>query len=102
MDIQTTIDHHDFILTEAAVIESLRRSGDVDFLLGATLPAVSEATGIAIAMAETNIPYIISFVINREGKILDGNSLRARVKITSHFYVPMHPAWRCCQSAKIS
>ncbi len=26
-------------------------------------------------MAETDIPYIISFVINRDGRILDGNSL---------------------------
>jgi S-methylmethionine-dependent homocysteine/selenocysteine methylase len=56
-------------------INKLAEAG-VDFLLGATLPAVSEATGIAMAMAETNIPYIISFVINREGKILDGNSLK--------------------------
>ncbi len=47
----------------------------VDFLLGATLPAVQEAIGIAGAMAETNIPYIISFVINRGGYILDGNKL---------------------------
>jgi S-methylmethionine-dependent homocysteine/selenocysteine methylase len=47
----------------------------VDFLLAATLPAVSEASGIALAMATTGIPYIISFVINKEGLILDGNSL---------------------------
>lgn len=55
-------------------INKLAEAG-ADFLLGATLPTVSEASGIAIAMAETNIPYIISFVINREGKILDGNCL---------------------------
>ncbi len=47
----------------------------VDFLMAATLPAVPEATGIALAMAETEIPYIISFVIDREGRILDGTSL---------------------------
>lgn len=55
-------------------IRQLAKAG-VDFLLGATLPALHEATGIAGAMMETDIPYIISFVINREGKILDGNSL---------------------------
>jgi len=55
-------------------INHLAKAG-VDFLLGATLPAVPEATGIALAMMETNIPYIISFVINKEGRILDGNSL---------------------------
>ncbi len=28
--------------------------------------------------------------------------LRARAKITSHFYAPMHPAWLCCPRAEIS
>lgn len=55
-------------------INKLAEAG-VDFLLGATLPALPEATGVAIAMAETDRPYIISFVINREGHLLDGNSL---------------------------
>lgn len=55
-------------------VEQLANAG-VDFLFAATMPAVSEATGIAVAMAETNAPYIISFVINKDGSILDGNSL---------------------------
>ena len=47
----------------------------VDFLIAETLPAVPEAKGIAQAMSETGVPYIISLVINRKGKILDGNNL---------------------------
>lgn len=47
----------------------------VDFLLGITLPALPEAQGIALAMSETRLPYIISFVINKESNILDGTSL---------------------------
>lgn len=47
----------------------------VDFLLGITLPALPEAQGIALAMSESRLPYIISFVINRESRILDGTSL---------------------------
>ena len=43
--------------------------------MAATLPSVSEATGIAKAMERTGIPYFISFVINREGRILDGNTI---------------------------
>ena len=46
-----------------------------DYLMAATMPAVSEAAGMAAAMAGTGIPYIISFVIDREGCILDGTSL---------------------------
>lgn len=55
-------------------IEQFADAG-ADFLLAATLPALSEATGIALAMAESDSPYIISFVIDRSGRVLDGNSL---------------------------
>lgn len=55
-------------------IEKLAESG-VDFLVAATIPTLREATGIALAMARTDIPYVVSFVINREGAVLDGNSL---------------------------
>jgi len=55
-------------------IAELAKAG-VDFILAATLPALPEAIGIARAIDRTNIPSIISFVINKEGKILDGNSL---------------------------
>ena len=65
---------HDARTFHSWQINQLAGAG-VDFLLGATLPAVPEATGIALAMAETDVPYIISFVINREGRILDGTSL---------------------------
>ncbi len=48
---------------------------DVDLLIAETLPAVQEAKGMAQAMSKTDKPYIISFVINRDGRILDGNTL---------------------------
>lgn len=53
----------------------------VDFLIAQTLPNVQEAVGIANAMEATGIPYIISFVINREGVVLDGTDLLTAVKI---------------------
>lgn len=59
-------------------IADLARAG-VDFLLAATLPALPEATGMARAMAETDVPYVISFVIDRQGRILDGTSLERAV-----------------------
>jgi homocysteine S-methyltransferase len=55
-------------------IEKLATAGP-DYLLAATLSAVDEALGIARAMAETGLPYLISFVIDREGRILDGSTL---------------------------
>jgi homocysteine S-methyltransferase len=47
----------------------------VDLLLAATVPAVTEATGMARAMAQTGRPYVVSFVINRRGRILDSTPL---------------------------
>ncbi len=54
-------------------------AADVDFLIAVTLPNVQEALGIARAMAATDRPYIISFVIGRHGHILDGTSVAAAV-----------------------
>lgn len=55
-----------------------RRLGETgaDFLLAATLPALSEATGLASALAETGRPYVVSFVVRPEGTLLDGTPLK--------------------------
>ncbi|MBU3098568.1 homocysteine S-methyltransferase family protein [Clostridium sp. DSM 17811] len=50
----------------------LFKQTNVDFLFAGVLPAKSEAIGIAKAMAETGIPYILSFVIRKSGSLLDG------------------------------
>lgn len=52
---------------------------DADFLMAATLPAYSEAWGIAQAMAETSVPYIPSFVLRPDGTLLDGMPLHEAV-----------------------
>lgn len=51
----------------------------VDFLMAATLPALKEAVGLAKAMAETNVPYVVSFVLRPEGTLLDGTPLKDAV-----------------------
>ncbi|MCD6534578.1 MAG: homocysteine S-methyltransferase family protein, partial [Deltaproteobacteria bacterium] len=53
----------------------------VDFLVAQTLPALPEAVGLAQAMAATSTPYVISFVINREGRLLDGHSLAEAIAV---------------------
>lgn len=58
--------------------DALARSG-IDFLLGATLPALSEATGIARALAATGLTYILSFVARPEGTLLDGTPLKEAI-----------------------
>lgn len=55
--------------------------GGVDFLIAETLPNVGEATGIARAMEQTALPYVISFVISRDGHVLDGTPLSEAIDI---------------------
>jgi S-methylmethionine-dependent homocysteine/selenocysteine methylase len=55
-------------------------SADVDFLMAATLPSVEEAAGIAVAMEATGLPYIISFVIGADGKVLDGMDIQKAIE----------------------
>lgn len=54
--------------------ERLAAAG-VDFLLGITLPALPEATGLAAALAATGLPYVLSFVVRPAGTLLDGTPL---------------------------
>jgi len=51
----------------------------VDLLLAATLPALSEATGLALALAATGTPYLLSFVVRPQGTLLDGTPLKEAV-----------------------
>lgn len=60
-------------------IELLAEAG-VDCLVAQTMPAVSEALGMARAMAQSAIPAIISFVIDRKARVLDGTPLVDGIK----------------------
>ena len=55
-------------------IKALASSG-VDYLQASTFPALSEGLGVAGAMAETGLPFVISFVVDRSGCLLDGTKL---------------------------
>lgn len=59
-------------------VEALAQAG-VDFLVAQTLPAVSEAEGLALAMGRTGAPFLLSFVLRPAGTLLDGTPLRDAV-----------------------
>jgi S-methylmethionine-dependent homocysteine/selenocysteine methylase len=59
---------------------ALARAG-ADFLIAETLPHIGEAVGIGRAMAATGVPFVISFVIDREGRLLDGTALIDAVRM---------------------
>ena len=58
---------------------TLAQSG-VDFLYAPTFPAVEEALGAAMAMGATGLPYVVSFVLERDGRVLDGAPLHAAIE----------------------
>lgn len=61
-------------------IEQLKQGG-VDFLIAETLPGVEEAIGIAKALERSELPYFISFVISRDGFVLDGTPFYAATRM---------------------
>jgi homocysteine S-methyltransferase len=59
--------------------EALAQSG-VDFLYAPTFPKVEEALGAAMAMGDTDLPYVVSFVLERDGRVLDGTPLHEAIE----------------------
>jgi len=60
-------------------LEALAQAG-ADFLIAETLPAASEACGIAQAMAGMGRPYLLSFIIDRSAHLLDGARLDTTIR----------------------
>ncbi len=52
----------------------------VDLLTAQTLPALSEARGLARAMAGTGTPYLLSFIVRADGTLLDGTPLEEAIE----------------------
>lgn len=53
----------------------LFKKAKVDFLYAGIMPVLKEAIGMAKAMESSGLPYIISFMIRKDGKLLDGTTI---------------------------
>ena len=51
------------------------QKADVDFLYAGIMPCLSEAAGLARAIDDTGLPYMISFTIQQDGKLIDGTTI---------------------------
>lgn len=51
-----------------------------DFLYAAIMPALPEAIGMAKAMEATGLPYIISFMIRENGRLIDGTTIHEAIE----------------------
>ena len=54
---------------------------DIDFLFAGIMPEINETIGMAKAMAETNIPYILSFMLRKDGCLMDGTILSKAIEM---------------------
>jgi homocysteine S-methyltransferase len=68
-------------------VHALAQAG-VDFLLAATLPAFTEALGLARAMAAVDCPYLLSFVLRPSGMLLDGTPVADAIAQIDQFVSP--------------
>ncbi|UCH13877.1 MAG: homocysteine S-methyltransferase family protein [Bacteroidales bacterium] len=78
----------------------------VDFIIAETIPNINEASGMAKSFEKTGLPYIIGFVISRDGLILDGTKLIDAISIidegvtnqpVGYFIVCSHPSFLCAE-----
>lgn len=75
---------------------ALARSG-VDFLYAPTFPAVEEALGATMAMAATGLASVVSFVLDGDGRVLDGTPLHAAIERIDAEAPPLFYSIGCVQ-----
>ncbi|MEA5085326.1 MAG: homocysteine S-methyltransferase family protein [Lachnospiraceae bacterium] len=51
------------------------KKAGADFLYAGIMPSLPEAIGMAKAMEKTELPYIISFMIRKDGCLIDGTTI---------------------------
>lgn len=60
----------------------------LDFLFAGIMPTLEESIGMAQAMAESDLPYIISFMIRKDGRLLDGTSIVEAIRTIDEAILP--------------
>ena len=56
------------------------KEAEADFLYAELMPTLPEAAGMAKALSDTEIPYIISFTIQEDGKLIDGTTIAEAIR----------------------
>ncbi|GIQ80150.1 hypothetical protein KIPB_000901 [Kipferlia bialata] len=72
--------------------------GGVDCIIGQTLPCLSEAKGMAQALADAKVDYVISFVLGSDGNLRDGTPLSEAIREVDEYAStpPLGYMVNCC------
>lgn len=57
------------------------KNQNIDFIYANIMPEINEIIGMAKAMAETDLPYVISFMVRKNGCLMDGTPIADAIKI---------------------
>lgn len=57
----------------------LQQAAGAELIFAALIPTLGEALGIAHAIEETALPYLMSFTIQRDGRLIDGTPIAEAV-----------------------
>ncbi len=60
----------------------------IDYLFAGIMPEINEATGMAMAMANTGLPYFISFMIRKDGCLIDGTPISTAIERIDNLVKP--------------
>jgi S-methylmethionine-dependent homocysteine/selenocysteine methylase len=71
----------------------------VDFLFAPTFPAVGEAIGVCQAMQTTGLPFVVSFVLDRSGSVLDGTPLTEAIGRVDEVAGPLYHSISCVHAS---
>ncbi len=88
---EQTLPRKEAVSYHAAQAEALAKA-DADFIMAATLPAMEEAVGLAQLLATFSVPYMLSFVLRQNGKLLDGTPLWQAIERIDQL-APVPPAY---------
>lgn len=77
---EAALDRHESAEVHGWQIDQLADT-EAEVIIAQTMPAVSEALGMADRLGGSEKPYVISFVIDNSGKVLDGTPLSEAVDI---------------------
>ncbi|MEZ0359649.1 homocysteine S-methyltransferase family protein [Mycobacterium sp. SA01] len=75
-------------------IDALAEAG-VDLIFAATFPAVGEAVGAARAMARTGLPFVVSWVLGPDTRVLDGTPLDQAIRQVDDAAAPTYFSLSC-------